>query len=163
MPLPSTINDTESQTSTYSPMPARRKCYPLFRSTNNLKFGIKICAVAALVLFVLNLSATVWVAAHHKTHAGRQILFEGDCHTAAKLNTVIHIIINALSTILLSASNFCMQYLSAPTRKEVDRAHANGLRLDIGILSPRNLRRIAKKRLILWGVLGASSLPLHLL
>jgi hypothetical protein len=73
------------------------------------------------------------------------------------------LLINALSTILLSASNYTMQCLSAPTRSEVDDAHSTGKWLDIGVPSVRNLGRIARKRVILWWLLGASSLPLHLL
>jgi hypothetical protein len=55
------------------------------------------------------------------------------------------------------------QCLSAPTRLELDRAHQKGESLDVGILSLRNLSRIPRRKLILWGCLAASSLPLHLL
>lgn len=55
-----------------------------------------------------------------------------------------------------------MQCLSAPTRKEIDRAHARGVWLDIGIPSVRNLRYISKRRVLIWALLGLSSLPLHL-
>lgn len=79
------------------------------------------------------------------------------------MNTGIHLAINALSTILLSSSNYCMQCLSAPTRKELDNAHSKGKWLDIGVMSTRNLRGIATKRVVLWWLLGISSLPLHLL
>lgn len=79
------------------------------------------------------------------------------------MNSYLHFAINLLSTILLSSSNYCMQCLSAPTRKEVNTAHAKGVWLDIGIPSMRNLRYIDRRRVILWGLLGLSSLPLHLL
>ncbi|KAK5733568.1 hypothetical protein LTR17_009556 [Elasticomyces elasticus] len=38
-------------------------------------------------------------------------LFQGDCLYAARLNTVIHVLINILSILLLGASNFSMQLL----------------------------------------------------
>lgn len=72
-------------------------------------------------------------------------------------------LINILSTILLGASNYCMQRISAPTRKDIDSARAQGKMVDIGVLSIRNLLRIGGKRRILYTVLTLSSLPLHLL
>lgn len=56
-----------------------------------------------------------------------------------------------------------MQCLSAPTRKEVDEAHAKGKWLDIGVPSVRNLTSIPKLRLGMWVGLGLTSLPLHLM
>lgn len=56
-----------------------------------------------------------------------------------------------------------MQVLNAPTRQEMDRAHATGQWLDVGILSVHNLRKISRNRAALCLVLAASSLPLHLL
>jgi hypothetical protein len=94
---------------------------------------------------------------------GRRLLFEGDCHTAEQLNIVAHLLINAMSTILLSASNYGMQCPSAPTRKEFDIAHAKKHWLDVGVLSVPNIKSINPKRAILWGILGLRSLPLHLL
>lgn len=70
---------------------------------------------------------------------------------------------NALGTLLLSGSNYCMQVLCAPTRRELDQAHAQGRWLDIGVPSFRNLWRISPKRVVVWWVLGLSSIPLHLL
>ena len=54
--------------------------------------------------------------------------------------------------------------LSSPTRKEVDRAHANGDWVDIGILSVRNIAgRVSGKRTTVWCILLATSLPIHLI
>ncbi|KAI4197238.1 MAG: hypothetical protein LQ350_006069 [Teloschistes chrysophthalmus] len=74
----------------------------------------------------------------------------------------LHLAINILGTALLSASNYCMQCLSAPNRQEVDRAHQRQVALDIGVPSLRNLRHISRKRLLLWILLAISSIPLHL-
>lgn len=79
-----------------------------------------------------------------------------------QIKTGLHLLINALSTILLNSSNYCMQCFSAPTRKELDKAHSKGKWLDTGVMSTRNLRHIATKRVVLWWLLGVSSLPLHL-
>ncbi|KAK0609436.1 hypothetical protein B0T14DRAFT_441918, partial [Immersiella caudata] len=89
-------------------------------------------------------------------------LFSGSCSKAEKINIAGHVIINALSTVLLSASNYCMQCVSAPTREEVDNAHRKRRWLDIGTPSARNLRSIHPAKTILWLFLGTSSFPLHL-
>ncbi|CAI6082892.1 unnamed protein product, partial [Clonostachys chloroleuca] len=72
-----------------------------------------------------------------------------------------HILINIVSTLLLGASNYYMQTISAPMRQDVDNAHARGKWLDIGIPSVRNVLYIEKRRLVVWLCLGLSSLPLH--
>lgn len=77
-------------------------------------------------------------------------------------SSAIHIVINALSTLLLAASNYTMQVLSSPTRKDIDKAHAKHEHLDIGVLSIRNLGRIPKRRLFLFLIMGLSSIPVHL-
>ncbi len=56
-----------------------------------------------------------------------------------------------------------MQCLSSPTRNEIDKAHSQGIWLDIGVPSVRNLRRLSTTRIILWWLLAFSSIPLHLL
>ena len=123
------------------------------------RFGVINCAVAASIVFLINLIATITWA----SDVDSGVLFKGNCDRARKLNSVLHIIINVLSTILLSSSNYVMQCLSAPTRKEVDAAHSQTRWLDIGVLSVRNLYRISKKHVFLWSALALSSLPLHLL
>lgn len=118
-------------------------------------------AVWAAIVFSINLIITASVFSTRKTN--QDVLSEGDCGNIKRLNSVFHAIINVLSTILLSGSNYCMQCLSAPTRAEIDVAHAKNRRLDIGVPSFRNLTSISRHRLALWCLLGLSSIPLHLL
>ncbi|KAI4929197.1 hypothetical protein J4E86_011725 [Alternaria arbusti] len=80
----------------------------------------------------------------------------GDEAVISQWNTALHVLINALSTMLLAGSNYTMQVLSSPTRQDVDAAHARGQWLDIGVLSPRNLRLIPRKRAALWYTYNAS-------
>lgn len=70
--------------------------------------------------------------------------------------------INILSSLLLGASNNCAQLLSSPTRHDIDKAHAKGKWLDIGVPSVRNLGHISGWRVLLWALLFLSSIPLHL-
>jgi hypothetical protein len=125
------------------------------------RVGVLNFAVCASVVFTINLVVTIWGSVSHQKNQG--VLNEGDCGRIKSLNSGLHILINVLSTILLSGSNYCMQCLSAPTRAEVDRAHKVQRWLDIGIPSFRNLRHIKRRRLVLWLLLGTSSLPIHLL
>jgi hypothetical protein len=125
-------------------------------------------AVACLVVFVFNLAITIRTiglpyGGFYDTDSGRRIMFEGSCDESRYLSLGLHLLINVLRTILLAASNYCMQCRSAPNRDEVDRAHAKQQWLDVGILSFRNLRKISRKRAVLWWQLVLSSVPLHLL
>lgn len=56
-----------------------------------------------------------------------------------------------------------IQVCCAPTRREVDHAHAKGCWVNVGCFGWRNLRFISRKRIILILILGISSIPLHLL
>lgn len=87
--------------------------------TNGWRFGAITCAISASLVFIVNLIITIFWATKAKTG----ILLEGDCDQIQRTNTSIHFLINILSAILLSSSNYCMQCLLAPTREEIDRAH----------------------------------------
>lgn len=88
-------------------------------------------------------------------------LHQGDCKQVKMFGTGAHVCINILSTLLLGASNLCMQLLVAPTRKEIDLAHRKKIWLDIGIPSWRNLSNIKPSRKWLFFTLMISSVPLH--
>ncbi|MCJ1471140.1 hypothetical protein MMC07_009788 [Pseudocyphellaria aurata] len=126
------------------------------------RFGIIGGSLSVFVVLVLNLSFTLWTHSQRGFTNKRGILHEGHCDEIRRLNVAAHVMINIFSTVILASSNYCMQCLSAPTRAEIDKAHARGVWLDVGIPSMRNLRRISGKRALLWSVLGLSSLPLHL-
>lgn len=134
---------------------------PLRPRLSGWRFGILHFAVWALIVFIVNLVVTIWGTVSLKKSQG--VLSTGECGRMKTLNSGLHVLINILSTILLSGSNYCMQCLSAPTRREIDKAHAARCWLDIGVPSVRNLRHISRRRLVLWVLLAASSLPLHLL
>ncbi|KAE9390053.1 hypothetical protein BT96DRAFT_738538, partial [Gymnopus androsaceus JB14] len=91
------------------------------------------------------------------------VVYQGDCNTVDHLDIGIHLVINILSTLLLGASNYIMQSLSAPTRTEIDQAHKRGSWLDIGVQSMRNLVYTSRWKRWLWISLAVFSIPLHLL
>jgi len=88
-------------------------------------------------------------------------LYEGDCNRVKLIGAGSHVCINILSTLLLGASNLCMQLLVAPTRQEVDVAHRKKIWLDIGIPSWKNLGNIKRSRAWMFSILMLSSVPLH--
>jgi hypothetical protein len=119
------------------------------------------CIVCTSFVLLLNLvlaiiAATAW----HRTQ-GIASVFIGDCDTASRFTTAFHLLINLLSSLLLGASNYTMQRLVAPTRSEINKAHAYKKWLDIGLPSVRNLPSISRSRMVLWALLGLSSAPLH--
>jgi hypothetical protein len=128
------------------------------------RFGVLMCTASTCLVLLINISLAIWALTQHGWGVdGQPILHEGRCDTTSKLSTGLHLLINGMSTTLLSASSYCMQCLSAPTRQELDVAHKQQSWLDIGVLSPRNIKSISKSRRYRWLILGLSTLPLHLL
>lgn len=119
----------------------------------------------AFLTFAANLAFALWAMTSREVTNGMGVVAEKDCAEIKRLNMAMHVVINALSTVLLAGSNYCMQCLSAPTRSEVDSAHKQRRWMDIGVSSLRNIAKgdIARRRTWLWLLLALSSLPLHLL
>ncbi|KAI0911442.1 hypothetical protein F4823DRAFT_585781 [Ustulina deusta] len=91
--------------------------------------------------------------------------YEGPCkeNGVSDINFFLHLLINILSTLVLASTNFFMQILNAPTRKEIDVAHLNGTWLEIGVSSARNIFKISKFKTCCWLGFLISSIPIHLL
>jgi hypothetical protein len=121
------------------------------------------CCISAIILCI-NVVVLIFMYSRKKgLRDGFAEPFDGTAEIMSLYSSAIHIAINALSTVLLAASNYTMQVLSSPTRKDIDRAHSRKEYLDIGFLSRRNLGRISKRRLILFLLMGLSTIPMHLL
>lgn len=50
-----------------------------------------------------------------------------DCHEMKSLSLQFHFAVSVLTTTLLNASNYYTQRLSAPTREEVNKFHAQNI------------------------------------
>ncbi|KAK5703240.1 hypothetical protein LTR97_004189 [Elasticomyces elasticus] len=133
------------------------------RKLQGWRFGVAASATMTTAVLTTNVILTIWLSARFGVTNGVGTAYEGDCGVVNRWTFWLHVVINILSSILLSASNYTMQCLSAPTRREVDAAHAKGDWLDIGVSGIRNLTRIGLHRRILWAALALSSLPIHLL
>lgn len=127
------------------------------------RFGVFHFGIWACIVFVFNLTATIWGSMAIRKETG--VFFEGECAFVKRLNTGLHVLINVLGAILLAGSNYTMQCMSSPTRKEIDQSHTLSpfIPLQIGVPGIRNLSKIKRHRVILWCLLGLSSAPLHLL
>jgi hypothetical protein len=133
-----------------------------FRSRRSHRKSMLLSALGTSTTVLLaNFITLMVLVTRFKAERGVVPLFEGSCTTVKRLDIFTHVCINILSTLLLGASNLCMQLLAAPTRKEVDRAHARRRWLDIGAPSFRNLWSIHRSRVLVWCFLGLSSLPIH--
>ena len=123
--------------------------------------GALASCLTALLVLIINISVMIWATAKYPLAGHVGLLFNGDCAKAKSINAWLQVAVNILSTVLLGASNYCMQCLSSPTREEVDRAHARGVFLHIGVPSAHSIWGIGRRRRSLWLVLAISALPLH--
>jgi len=120
------------------------------------------CLLLAVLVLLVNVGFVVCAATCEKQQ-GSASAYQGSCKTTASLLLGSHVGINVLRSALLSASSYCMQILSAPTRTEIDEAHFKHVWVDIGLQSIRNLRRISPRRVMMWWLHVLSSVPLHLI
>ena len=127
--------------------------------------NIVLSIVLGIATLILNLGVTIWALTSTKSPRNTDVVtvYQHSCPNIQTTSRWIHLAINILSTGLLAASNMCMQILCAPTREEVDAAHARHKWLGIGISSLKNLLHVDPKRSAIWFLLGLSSVPLHLL
>lgn len=70
--------------------------------------GWKFSAFVAFVTSVIVLCFNVGFLLYSTTHHQDEVLYEGNCDKVHRLSVVFHLLINALSTALLGASNFGM-------------------------------------------------------
>ena len=125
--------------------------------------SVGLYAVLAGLVLVINVILTIWLSVSFSSVNGITTIMKGDCSRVSNADTWIHLAINVLSILLLSGSSYTMQCLVAPTRQEIDKTHALGSWLDIGVPSVRNLWFIDRRRTFAWSMLAISSIPLALL
>ena len=65
----------------------------------------------------------IWAIKRYSIRDSIGDLYLGDCHFVKNANRWLHLLINALSTLLLGSSNYCMQLLVSPTPSELQKAH----------------------------------------
>lgn len=115
------------------------------------------------VILAANLGLTIFSYTRYDSDRGVGLIYGGSCSRVKRLDQWLHLLINLLSTGMLSASNYCMQLQAAPTRAKIDEAHNSGKWLDIGIPSLRNFGYLGRWRQASWLLLAFSSIPIHLM
>ncbi|KAK8097762.1 uncharacterized protein PG998_013248 [Apiospora kogelbergensis] len=116
----------------------------------------------AFAVVAINFGLTFWFRFRPTLDRGVGTFTRGNCSYISMLNTVIHVALNIVSSLFLAAGNYCMQLLVAPTRYEVNCAHAKGHSLEIGVPSFTNIYRISRRRSCIVFLLGFLSAFLHL-
>lgn len=69
------------------------------------KVGVLTCAATTMLVCLLNIALTIWATTNHSVEDGISYLFTGSCKEVARLSLWVHLGINIMSTLLLSASN----------------------------------------------------------
>lgn len=130
------------------------------------QFLLVSCLALATITLIVNIFGTIYLPLRYAAvpfPGSDRFVYRGSCRRAESINSAFHVLINILSTLLLSASNLGMQLLVAPTRAQIDQLHAKKHWLDIGVPSFRNLKHVGWTRRFLWILFVLSSLPLHFL
>jgi len=114
--------------------------------------------IFALFLIVLLIYSSVKAGGVNRVF----IFFVGTCKSSKQTSIGLHLLLNILSTAVIASSNFFMQVLNSPTRKEADAAHQKGKHVEVGVPSIRNILLVAPSRNLLWAAFCLSSVPIHL-
>ncbi|KAF2437912.1 hypothetical protein P171DRAFT_477820 [Karstenula rhodostoma CBS 690.94] len=127
------------------------------------QWGVVAGICGGIFVLLMNLTfVIIGLTSKSGYQEGIATLLSGGEDHISRANAALHVVVNILSTLLLSGSNYAMQVLSSPTRTECIKAHRKGHWLEIGILSLSNVSKISSRRRTLWLILGLSSIPLHL-
>ncbi|KAJ2989478.1 hypothetical protein NUW58_g3445 [Xylaria curta] len=130
----------------------------------SLRQGYKFCLGIVASIWVLVLAFIIWAGVVHEAQAGLILTLKtGSCAAAQDINFWVHLVVNGLASILYAVSSFVMQRIAAPSREDIDRAHGAEKPMKIGSLAFANFAVLSGKRLGVFFLLWASSLPLHLL
>ncbi|KAH9238249.1 hypothetical protein K456DRAFT_1827108, partial [Colletotrichum gloeosporioides 23] len=121
---------------------------------------IDVVLMSASLLVVASISLAAFIA----TGDFKQVwtFYTTNFREITTPNTLIHLILNVLSGVVLASSNFFMQICNAPSRREIDAAHAKRDWLDVGIPSWRNAFRLSWFKLTAWLVLFLTTIPVHM-
>ncbi|KAL2812282.1 hypothetical protein BJX63DRAFT_432724 [Aspergillus granulosus] len=131
--------------------------------------GVAICSWVMGSVLVINIILTIIAAGlayggNDSRNFSFASMYKGKCSTAKNWSTGMHLVINILSTLMLGASNYCMQCLASPSRAQVDEAHSKRIWVRIGVPNIWDLlsRQRGKRQLLGW-ILLITSAPIHLI
>lgn len=143
------------------PVHSRSQTFMVNKSRRAAMFAIQ--QALAYIVAIANIALMIWAVRTHDLNNGIGTLYIGDCSYVQTFDTFLHLGLNILSTLFLGVGTFCIQILAAPSNTEVRDALMQGVSLDIGVRSFKNLRYISRTRVVLWAAMGFFSITLHLL
>ena len=143
-------------------LPHRSRRLPSLHIGNWRRGLIRATATSSTALIV-NIVIYAVMYKHYGVEFGTGVLYTGSCKAVHAGDTLIHLALNVVSTLLLGASNYCLQGLISPTRREVDALHAQKKWVTIGVQHWRNLFYISWRRRLGCILLALTTIPVHLL
>ncbi|KAK8073075.1 hypothetical protein PG996_006423 [Apiospora saccharicola] len=123
-------------------------------------FNIILASLCGLSIFTA--FSTAFIHREGTSTFGSTTIDEGRCDDTSRTSIILHVLVNIVSTGVLASSNFFMQIVTSPTRKEIDQAHMFLQPLNIGLPSWRNLSSLPHFKKACWLLLLSSSIPIHL-
>ena len=81
--------------------------------TSGWQLGVLLMFILVSFVFLVNTVFLIVSVSKFGQQNGAGYLYEGNCSTTRNMSVGIHIVINVLSTCMLSGSNYCMA-VSAP-------------------------------------------------
>ena len=137
LPCPGPINSASNRlrlSNTKACMTNRRHKRRQQRYFSGWRVGVAVGTVATTIVLLTNVISTIYITQHYQVvEQGIYTIIGSSADSCLKAKKWLHMLINIAGTSLLSASNYCMQCLSLPTRQEVDLAHKKQKWLDVGI------------------------------
>ncbi|KAJ5109388.1 hypothetical protein N7456_006063 [Penicillium angulare] len=120
--------------------------------------------VAVLAINIIFTVAAVGVSASKGNNHGfgSITMYRGSCKTAQYMKIGLHLLLNVLSVAMTATSSYCCTILMAPSRSDVDEAHAKGTWLSIGVSSWRNFWNLKAQSQVLWVSLLATSMIMQM-
>lgn len=134
------------------------------RMPTGWRLGTWVCCSATILCIIAEIALLIYA---EKTSDGKGsgMLMEGNCEEVRKIELWLLLPLNIAGTILIGTSNYVMQVVCAPGRKEIDEAHALARPITVGGISFNDMapRTANKLRRSIWWTLGLSSVPIHFL
>ena len=126
--------------------------------------GIRLAAYANAFVLLTNVVLTIAGASYGSLYNRVLIsMYKGNCDHTKTVATGLHILINILSTTLVASSSYCCQLLMAPTREDIDHAHAHRIWIPIGTFDIKRLSLLPRNRRLMWYLLFCTSITIQLM
>ncbi|KAL4912065.1 hypothetical protein BDW62DRAFT_195499 [Aspergillus aurantiobrunneus] len=128
---------------------------------------VRWCMWGNIAVLVINIIFTI-VAVGVSASKGRDhgfgsiMIYRGSCTTTQYMKFGLHLLVNVLSVTMTATSSYCCTIIMAPSRSDVDKAHAKGTWLSIGVGSWRNFRNLEPPGQVLWGLLLVTSMVMQM-